>query len=152
MKDKHIKVRIEQAKLLSSLSSCVRRKFGALLFDPKRNIVLMDGYNGGPRGAKGSLCGGEVCLRDTMKIPSGRRMEISCSHAEENCICNCAATGTPTLGSWMIITGEPCKMCARLIHHSGIEKVIIIGNQYTTENGIEYLKQNGVEVEYYEEK
>ena len=45
MKDKHFGIRIEQC-LASSASNCPRRKFGALLVDPDRNVVLMDGYNG----------------------------------------------------------------------------------------------------------
>jgi dCMP deaminase len=36
----------------------VRRKFGACCSTPTRNVVLMDGYNGGPRGG-GELCGGD---------------------------------------------------------------------------------------------
>ncbi len=63
MNPKHVKVRIEQCRLLASASNCDRLKVGALLVDPVRNVVLMDGYNGGPRGG-GRLCGGERCLRD----------------------------------------------------------------------------------------
>ena len=72
MKDKHVAIRIEQCLALAKASNCPRRKFGALLLDPARNVVLMDGYNGGPRGG-GELCGGQVCLRDTMGVPSGTR-------------------------------------------------------------------------------
>ena len=50
MKGKHLAIRIEQCLALSKASNCPRRKFGALLVDPERNVVLMDGYNGGPRG------------------------------------------------------------------------------------------------------
>ena len=50
MKEKHIRIRIEQCLVLANASNCPRRKFGALLLDPERNVVLMDGYNGGPRG------------------------------------------------------------------------------------------------------
>ena len=52
MKDKHIRIRIEQCLALAKASNCPRRKFGALLLDPTRNVVLMDGYNGGPRGGE----------------------------------------------------------------------------------------------------
>ena len=58
MKDKHLGIRIEQCLALAKASNCPRRKFGALLVDPDRNVVLMDGYNGGPRGG-GELCGGD---------------------------------------------------------------------------------------------
>ena len=92
MKDKHIAIRIEQCLALAKASNCPRRKFGALLLDPVRNAILMDGYTGGPRGG-GTLCGGEVCLRDSLEVKSGTRMEIGCHHAEMNVICNAAATG-----------------------------------------------------------
>ena len=55
--------------MLGSFKSSIVRdeKFGALLVDPERNVILMDGYNGGPRGG-GTLCGGDECLRDTQKV------------------------------------------------------------------------------------
>ena len=73
MKEKHINIRVEQCLALAKASACTRRTFGALLLDPERNVVLMDGYNGGPRGG-GQLCGGDRCLRDELNIPSGTRM------------------------------------------------------------------------------
>ena len=112
MKDKHLKIRIQQCLALAEASNCPRRTFGALLVDPQRNVVLMDGYNGGPRGG-GRLCGGEECLRDTMNIESGTRVEIGCHHAEMNLICNAAANGVPTNNAWLIVSGEPCMMCAK---------------------------------------
>ena len=146
LKDKHIKIRIEQCLALSKASNCPRRKFGALLLDPKRNVILMDGYNGGPRGG-GTLCGGEVCLRDTQQVQSGTRMEIGCHHAEMNVICNAAAGGVPTKDAWIIVTGEPCMMCAKLIHHAGIQRVIVVSGGYKGANGCQYLINHGVEVQ-----
>jgi len=145
MKEKHIRIRINQCLALAEASNCPRRKFGALLLDPERNVVLMDGYNGGPRGG-GDLCGGEVCLRDTRKVASGTRMEIGCHHAEMNVICNCAAHGVPTKGAWLIINGEPCMLCAKLIHHAGIVRVMVVGGGYAGENGLSYLRDHSVEV------
>lgn len=145
MKDKHVRIRIEQCLALAKASNCPRRKFGALLVDPSRNVVLMDGYNGGPR-CGGELCGGEVCLRDTMQIPSGTRMEIGCHHAEMNVVCNAAANGVACQGAWLIVTGEPCILCAKLIHHAGIARVLVVEGGYMGENGVEYLRAHGVEV------
>tara|TARA_B100000609_G_C17218855_1_gene438487 strand:- start:164 stop:670 length:507 start_codon:yes stop_codon:yes gene_type:complete len=145
VKEKHVKIRIEQCLALAKASNCPRRKFGALLLDPDRNVVLMDGYNGGPRGG-GELCGGDVCYRDTMGVQSGTRMEIGCHHAEMNVVCNCAASGVPTKGAWLFVTGEPCMMCSKLIHHAGIRRVVVVGGGYIGENGLGYLKRHGVEV------
>jgi dCMP deaminase len=146
MKDKHLAIRIQQCLALAEASNCPRRTFGALLVDPARNVVLMDGYNGGPRGG-GRLCGGEECLRDTMNVASGTRVEIGCHHAEMNLICNAAANGVPTNNAWLIVTGEPCMMCAKLIHHAGIACVVIVDGGFMGENGVGYLEDHGVEIQ-----
>ena len=57
-----------------------------------------------------------------------------------------AARGAATAGAWMIVTGTPCKMCAKLIHHAGIVRVVTIAETYSTTEGVEYLEDNGVEV------
>jgi dCMP deaminase len=199
MKEKHIQMRVEQCLALSKVSNCPRRKFGAMLLDPERNVVLMDGYNGGPRGGKGSLCAGWYCKRDGLKkedfkfepsrdtganedkgytyhkpsdrfmpglwrrdesatrlddlitanppIPSGQGHEQGCHHAEMNVICNAAAGGVKTAGAWLVITGEPCLLCAKLIHHAGITKVIVVDGGYSGPNALVYLKEHGIQVE-----
>ena len=149
MKDKHIQIRIEQCLALAKASNCVRRQFGALLLDPTRNVILMDGYNGGPRGG-GRLCGGEVCIRDTRGVKSGTRMEVGCHHAEMNVICNAAANGVSTRGAWLLITGEPCILCAKLIHHAGITRVLVVDGGYAGANGCDYLEAHGVGVARYD--
>ena len=146
MKEKHIRIRIEQCLALAEASNCPRRKFGALLLDPDRNVVLMDGYNGGPRGG-GELCGGLFCLRDEHAVDSGTHMEIGCHHAEMNVVCNCAASGVAMKGAWLVVTGEPCLLCAKLLHHAGITKVIVVGGGYAGENGLGYLARHGVAIE-----
>ena len=145
MREKHLRIRIEQCLALAKASNCPRRKFGALLLDGERNVTLMDGYNGGPRGG-GELCGGDECLRDTLGVQSGTRMEVGCHHAEMNVVCNAAANGVPTRGAWLIINGEPCVLCAKLIHHAGIQRVLVVDGGYAGENGVGYLQQHGVEV------
>jgi dCMP deaminase len=74
-------------------------------------------------------------------------MELGCHHAEQNVVCNAAANGTSTRGCWLVVTGEPCLMCAKLIHHAGIVKVLVVQNGYMGANGVEYLRKHGVEVE-----
>lgn len=210
MKPKHIEARIRQCIAIAECSPCPRRKFGALLLDPDRKSLLMDGYNGGPRGG-GSICGGDRCLRDGLRpedvvvcgpngpddhdaedswvyvkgkavsiptqdggwkahgwrdeclayrerllaenlpIKSGTRYEIGCHHAEMNVITNAAARGVATAGAWLIVTGEPCILCSKLIHHAGIARVICVrGGFIGGDEGPVYLRQHGVEVEYVE--
>ena len=209
MKPKHVEARIKQCLAIAECSPCSRRKFGALLLDPTRNVLLMDGYNGGPRGGgaptlltddphvRGELCGGDRCLRDGLRedevvvvngkhvhvrgkhvwfpngcprgygdeaaefrrkilddnppIRSGTRYEVGCHHAEMNVITNAAARGVATAGAWLIVTGEPCVLCAKLIHHAGIVKVICVkGGFLGGDDGPSYLLRHGVEVEYVE--
>ncbi len=89
----------------------------------------------------------ETMLAKHPGVVSGTHMEKGCHHAEMNVICNCAASGVKTDGAWIIITGEPCSLCSKLIHHAGITKVIVIDGGYVGENGLEYLEKNGIAVE-----
>lgn len=151
MKQKHFDVRIEQCLALAKLSNCPRLKVGALVLDPERNVILMEGYNGGPRGGY-EMCGKSSCLRDDLKIESGTRVEIGCVHAEKNLIYNAANNGTKLNGGWMFVTAEVCLDCAKAIHHTGIAKVIVIGGVYKSTAGIEYLKENSIPLEIVEKK
>ena len=89
--------------------------------------------------------GGRV-PQDTQCVQSGTRMEIGCHHAEMNVICNAAANGVSTRGAWLLVTGEPCTMCSKLIHHAAIERVIVVSGGYAGANGCGYLENHGVEV------
>lgn len=147
LKDKYIKTRIEQCRILSKQSTCPRRRIAAMLIDPETNTIVSDGYNGPPRGG-GHLCGGELCDRDTMSIRSGTHLEIGCHHAELNCIINAARVGNSTTGKVMIVTAEPCLMCAKAIHHAGIPEVHIVSGGYTgaARTGVSYLREHGTKV------
>lgn len=149
MKEKHIAAHLSVCEVQASLSPCPRRKVGAVLVDPVRNTILSTGYNGTPRGAPGPLCGGACCDRDVRSIPSGTHMEVGCHHAEMNAIANAAARGTATDGAWMFTSVEPCAMCAKMMHHAGISRVLCIENSYAGgSDGTVYLRQHGVEVEH----
>lgn len=146
MKKKHIEAWINVCLEISKLSNCERLKFGAVLINPDFNTMIASGYNGGPRGGN-NLCGKDCCLRNEKNIKSGSEVQIGCVHAEMNLICNAAKQGSSTNKCWMLVNGEPCEMCAKLIHHAGIDKVLVIKGGYTTSKGIEYLIENKVEVE-----
>lgn len=202
MKEKHLRARIDQCLRNAELSRCPRRKFGAMLIDPRTNSILADGYNGPPRGEDG-LCGGLFCARDGLRpedvvirknhqlvanpdpmdswslsvkgqhvgffradeaavarkrlldenppIQSGTHMEIGCHHAEANVLANAMRRGIATEGAWLIVTGEPCTMCAKYLHHGGIAKVFVVRGGYVGgDAGVQYLTKYGVEVEYVE--
>ena len=64
-----------------------------------------------------------------------------------NLICNSAANGVKTNHAWLIVTGEPCMMCAKLIHHAGISRVVIVDGGFGGQNGIDYLEDHGIEIQ-----
>ena len=147
MKYKHLAQKIAAAISLSQLSTCTRRKVGAVIIDPVHMIAVSEGYNGGLRKAEGSLCGGTVCLRDGVK--SGCSLEVGCVHAEQNAIYNATRRGVCLIDTWLLVNCEPCVLCAKAIVQCGITKVICIGGVYSSTEGIDLLTQNDVEVEIY---
>ncbi|MCP4723063.1 MAG: cytidine deaminase, partial [Desulfobacteraceae bacterium] len=69
--------------LVSSRSTCIRRKVGAVLVKEKR--ILCSGYNGAP--AKVPHCSETGCLREKLNVPSGEKHELCRGvHAEQNAI------------------------------------------------------------------
>ena len=139
--NKHYNLRLEGARLLATMSPCPRGQVGAVIFNPNNYVIIADGYNGPPRKG-GDLCGGDTCIR---KCPSGTQIQIGCHHAEMNAICNAAREGASTKGMAIAITCEPCLMCAKLIHHAGIELVIYDSKGYSPE-GLNYLREASINV------
>jgi dCMP deaminase len=145
MKNKHLRVRLAQCELVASNSPCSRRKVGALIVDPETNVIVSEGYNGTPRGAKGDLCGGDVCLRESGCVESGTQNDVGCHHAEMNAILNAARTGNSTMGKWLMVNCDPCLMCAKAIHHAGISVVYCpLESEGPHVGGLRYLRENGV--------
>jgi len=144
MNPKHLKVRIAQCDLIASSSPCGRRKVGALIIDPESNVVISEGYNGTPRGSSSDLCGGASCLREGLSIKSGTQNDVGCIHAEQNAIYNAARTGNSTMGKWMITNCDPCLMCAKAIHQSGIVRVYLPLDEQVHIAGVEFLRTNRV--------
>ena len=137
--EKWKKIWMDLACVLSQAASCPRGRVGAFIIDHRNNPVSA-GYNGGPRGAIGSLCGGEFCERSARCIPSGTQTEIGCHHAEQNALMNALHKGVSVAGCTLVVTTPPCLGCARLIHHAGIERVVIGGRSYDSQ-GADYLER-----------
>ena len=147
MKAKHLIVRVEQCLALAALSPCPRRQFGAMLIDPATNSVIADGYNGTSRGSPYFFCGGNRCEREG--IESGTRLELGCHHAESNALANAARRGASTEGAWLIVSGEPCLMCSKILFHAGVSHVYCVQHGYAGgSDGIDFLRANGVEITY----
>ena len=63
---------MQLAHLISTRSTCTRRKVGAVVVKNKR--ILATGYNGTPSGVR--HCSEAGCLREKLGVPSGQRQEI----------------------------------------------------------------------------
>lgn len=123
---------LDIAQAVAERSTCLRRKFGAIIVN--NDQIISTGYAGAPRG-RDNCCDIGVCLRDELKVPHGERYELCRSvHAEMNAIIN--ASRSDMLGASLYLVGletddslvvdaKPCAMCARLIINAGIDTVYI---------------------------
>ncbi len=130
------------AELISTRSTCLRRQFGSVIV--QNNHVISTGYNGAPKDMPHCIEIG--CLRDDLEIPSGQKHEICRGvHSEQNAIIQCAIHGESTKDGTLYVTGYPCKICAKMIINSMIKRVVISGS-YSDMEGIDLLKEAGIEV------
>jgi dCMP deaminase len=67
-------------------------------------------------------------------------------HAEANAILKVARSTQSCEGATLYITMSPCKDCSKLIHQSGITRVVY-QSDYKDESGIDFLMKAGVQVE-----
>mgnify|MGYP001103348554 CR=1 FL=1 len=123
---------IEIAKVVSSRSTCLRRRYGAVIV--KDSVIISTGYNGAPRGSINCVDKG-ICKRKELNIPAGQRYELcEAVHAEQNAIIN----GSPERmkGATIYIAGfeengdfadaRPCLLCNRMIQNAMIKEVIYL--------------------------
>lgn len=124
---------LDIAQTVSERSTCLRRRFGAIIV--KNDSIISTGYNGAPRGRKNCDDLG-YCFREKMGIPRGERYEMCRSvHAEANAII--AAPREQMLGStlYMVCTSPEdgavmpgttsCMMCKKLAINAGIERIVV---------------------------
>jgi dCMP deaminase len=130
------------ADLVSTRSTCLRRKVGAVLVRDKK--ILATGYNGSP--AKVRHCSEVGCIREKMNIPSGQRHELCRGlHAEQNSFLQAALHGTSLKGASLYCTTQPCIICAKMIINAGITDIVIKGD-YPDKLSKELLKEARVRV------
>ena len=124
---------LDLAETVSRRSTCLRRRYGAVIV--KNDEVISTGYVGAPRGRKNGTDTGR-CIRQEMNIPRGERYELCRSvHAEMNAIIS--ASRDKMIGSSMYLAGadaqtgkyipnsNSCSLCKRVMINAGIEKVYI---------------------------
>jgi dCMP deaminase len=118
----------------SKLSYCQRRQVGALIV--KGRSIISDGYNGTPSGFE-NFCEDEDGYTKWYVL-----------HAEANAILKVASTTQSCEGATLYLTMSPCRECSKLIHQSGIRRVVY-ATEYKDLSGVEFLRKAGVEVELF---
>ncbi len=113
------------------LSHCDRKKVGAIIV--KNGMIISDGFNGTPTGFD-NHCEDEEGYTKWYVL-----------HAEANAILKVAKSTNSCEGATLYLTLSPCKDCAKLIHQSGIKRLVYI-KEYKDSSGLKFLKKAGVEL------
>jgi dCMP deaminase len=133
--NKYDRAYLRIAKEWGLLSYCKRKQVGAIIVRDK--MIISDGYNGTPSGF-------ENCCEDDNGLTNWYVL-----HAEANAILKVAKSTQSCEGATLYITLSPCKECSKLIHQSGIKRVVY-QTGYKDTSGIDFLAKAGVIVEQIE--
>ena len=149
----HMKV----AEAYSELSHARRLKVGAIV--TKDDRVISIGYNGTPAGWDNN-CEIEVRNEFEYYVDNGGEKYTGATidlltkdeviHAEANAILKVARSTQSCEGATLYITLSPCKECSKLIHQSGIKRVVYL-DEYKDTSGVDFLRKAGVEAEHLQE-
>jgi dCMP deaminase len=131
--NKYDKAYLRLAKEWSKLSYCKRKQVGAIIV--RDRMIISDGYNGTPSGF-------ENCCEDQDNLTHWYVL-----HAEANAILKVARSTQTCEGATLYITMSPCKECSKLIHQSGIKRVVYLDG-YKDDSGLEFLQKAGVKTEH----
>jgi dCMP deaminase len=134
--NKYDKAYLRIAAEWSKLSYCKRKQVGAIIV--RDRMIISDGYNGTPSGF-------ENCCEDHEGLTQWYVL-----HAEANAILKVARSTQSCDNATLYITLSPCKECSKLIHQSGIKRVVY-QNGYRDTSGIDFLTKAGIEVSQIEE-
>ena len=124
---------LRMAREWASLSHCARRQVGALIV--KGRMIISDGFNGTPTGFE------NPCEEDTGDT------KWYVLHAEANAILKVANSTQSCAGATLYLTMSPCRDCSKLIHQSGIVRVVYADN-YKDTTGLDFLAKAGVELHH----
>jgi dCMP deaminase len=124
------------AKAVSKRSTCLRKKYGAVIVNFDR--IISTGYNGSPRGSV-NCCDVGTCYRIDHNVPSGQMYEkCKAKHAEGNAIlqANPMYLHTSTIyiygedAEGNVLTALPCELCTIDIVQTGILRVVCSGSNH----------------------
>ena len=115
----------------SKLSYCKRKQVGAIIV--RDRMIISDGYNGTPSGFENN-CEDEEGLTQWFVL-----------HAEANAISKVARSTQTCENATLYITLSPCKECSKLIHQSGIKRVVF-QHGYRDTTGLDFLVKAGIAI------
>lgn len=121
---------LRMAKEWAKLSYCDRKQVGAIIV--KDRMIISDGYNGTPTGFE-NFCEDEEGYTKWYVL-----------HAEANAISKVASSTQSCSGATLYITLSPCKECSKLIHQSGIKRVVY-ETAYKDTSGLSFLEKAKIE-------
>lgn len=122
---------LRMAQEWGKLSYCKRKQVGAIVV--KDRMIISDGYNGTPTGFE-NICEDEEGYTKWYVL-----------HAEANAISKVASSTQSCTGATLYITLSPCKECSKLIHQSGIIRVVY-QNAYKDDSGLKFLEKAGIKL------
>ncbi len=128
---KYDRAYLRMAQEWGKLSYCERRQVGAIIV--KDRMIISDGYNGTPTGFE-NICEDEEGYTKWYVL-----------HAEANAILKVAASTQSCEGATLYITLSPCRECSKLVHQSGIKRVVY-NVRYKDDSGLKFLERAGVEL------
>lgn len=128
---KYDKAYLRMAQEWGKLSYCKRKQVGAIIV--KDRMIISDGYNGTPTGFE-NVCEDDVGYTKWYVL-----------HAEANAISKVAASTQSCESATLYITLSPCRECSKLIHQSGIKRVVY-QIAYKDGSGLEFLERAGVQL------
>ena len=137
MKTEEIGVYMRNAFAFASLSKAIRHKVGAVLVT-KQGVVI-PGVNGTVSGTDNAC---EYVDQETGELIT----KPTVIHSELNCILKSAREGLSCLDATLFVTLSPCLSCSAMIAQAGV-KHVYYAEEYRVPDGIDFLKQCGVQVE-----
>lgn len=131
MKNKHLKAYFKCAEAFAECSDSKRLKVGSVVV--KNNRIISCGYNALPEHMHGSL-----------EDENGKtRAEVR--HSEKNALLGLIKSNESAVGATLICTHSCCRLCAVDIVDAGVTE-FYYKHDYRCNEGIKYLKENGVVV------
>ncbi len=133
---KYDKAYLRIAEEWGKLSFCKRKQVGALIV--KDRMIISDGFNGTPTGFE-NFCEDDEGYTKWYVL-----------HAEANAILKVASSTQSCKGATLYITMSPCKECSKLIHQSGIVRVVY-KDGYKDDSGLVFLEKAGIKLQQIED-